>query len=471
MRRQRRARIVATLGPASRSPEMVLTLAKAGVDVFRLNFSHGEPEDHAAARDAVRAAEEALNRPLCALADLQGAKLRVGTFEGDEAMIPHDAPFRFDLDAKPGDATRAHLPHPEIFAALQPGATLLVDDGKMRFEVERCGGDFAETKAVVGGEISNRKGVNVPDVVLPLPPLTDKDRKDLQVALELEVDWVAQSFVQKPSDSAELKKLVGGKAGVMAKLEKPSAIEHLDAIMDYVDGVMVARGDLGVELPPEDVPIIQKRIVRTARARGKPVIVATQMLDSMVRSPAPTRAEASDVATAVYDGADAVMLSAESAVGKYPKETVEMMDRIIKRVETSDIYRKLVNADHPEPEATASDAISAGAAMAAETLRGAAIVTYTTSGTSALRVARERPVAPVLAITPKVSTARRLALAWGVHAVATEDARDVEEMVSKAVSTAKAEGFAGSGENIVIVAGMPFGNSGSTNLMRLAMTP
>ncbi|MCG8440421.1 MAG: pyruvate kinase [Caulobacterales bacterium] len=471
MRRRRRARIVATLGPASRAPDMVERLALAGADVFRLNFSHGAPADHAAACSAVRRASERLARPFSVLADLQGPKLRVGAFAGGKADLAEGQMFRFDLAGEEGDARRTRLPHPEIFDALTTGATLLVDDGRMRFIVEDHGPDFAETRVVTAGEISDRKGVNVPDVVLPIPALTEKDRADLETALDIGVDWVAQSFVQTPADSAELRKLVAGRAATMAKLEKPSAIRHLDEILDYVDGVMVARGDLGVEMPPEDVPVLQKLIVGHARARGVPVVVATQMLDSMVRAPAPTRAEASDVATAIYDGADAVMLSAESAVGRYPTEAVSMMDRIISRVEGAENYRRLVNADHPEPEATIADAISASVGLVSDTLGVEAIVTYTLSGSTALRVARERPNAPILALTPQIDVARRLAVAWGVHAFPTEDVADAEEMVAKACRIAKEEGFAESGRKIAIVAGIPFQQPGTTNLLHLVYVP
>ncbi len=471
MRRRRRARVVATIGPASRAPEMILRLAKAGVDVFRLNFSHGVADDHRATMRAVRDAEGVLNRPLAALADLQGPKLRVGVFVGDKQRLEQGDRFRFDLVDELGDARRARLPHPEIFAGLRPGADILVDDGRMRFRVLECGPDFAETETIVPGEISNRKGVNVPDVVLPIPALTVKDRADLQVALEIGADWIAQSFVQRPEDCAELKKLVEGRAAVMAKLEKPSAIERLEEILDYVDGVMVARGDLGVEMPPEDVPVLQKRIIRAARERGRPVIVATQMLDSMVHSPTPTRAEASDVATAVYDGADAVMLSAESAVGDHPIEAVAMMDRIIARVETSAMYPRIINADHPEPDATVADALTAATRVAVDTIGADAIVAYTTSGWTALRMARERPGAPIVAVTPSRATARRLAATWGVHAVETPDAENVEDMVTKALHVAAEEGFTTSGGKVIILAGMPFGVGGTTNLMRVAYVP
>jgi pyruvate kinase len=468
MRRQRKAKIVATLGPASSTPEQISALFHAGADVFRLNFSHGAHEDHKARYDAIREVEEKADRPIGVLMDLQGPKLRVGTFAEGPVELKTGGKFRFDLDAAKGDATRAQLPHPEIFAAVKVGTNLLLDDGKLRLRVKKCGDDFAECEIVVGGKLSDRKGVNVPDVVLPLSPLTKKDRADLRYGLDLGVDWVAMSFVQRPEDVAELRKLIGGRAKVIAKLEKPSAIEHLEEIVDLSDAVMVARGDLGVEMLPEDVPAIQKQIIAAGRKSGKPVVVATQMLDSMVHSPAPTRAEASDVATAVYDGADAVMLSAESASGEYPVEAVAMMDRIIARVERDPAYRRILDAQHPDPQATGNDAISAAAAQVAHTLSVAAIVTYTTSGSTVLRVARERPEVPILTLTASMATARALSLAWGAHCVKTADVKRFSEMVDKACRIALQQQIAKVGERLVITAGVPFGTPGSTNILRVA---
>ncbi len=468
MRRRRSTRIVATLGPATSTAERIEALFRAGVDVFRLNFSHGAHEDHRARVDAIRALENKLSRPIGILLDLQGPKLRVGRFAHGRAEIPTGAKFRLDLDPAPGDASRAPLPHPEIFAALTPGAELLLDDGRLRLAVNRCGPDFAECAVITGGALSDRKGVNVPGVVLPLSPLTEKDRRDLAFGLDLGCDWVALSFVQRPEDIAEAKRLIAGRAAIMAKLEKPAAIERLAPIIEQCDGLMVARGDLGVEMPPEDVPGLQKRIVRACRRSGKPVIVATQMLDSMVHAPAPTRAEASDVATAVYDGADAVMLSAETAAGEFPVEAVAMMDRICTRVEHDPLYRPIMDAEHTDPEATPADAITAAARQVAHTINAAAIVTYTTSGSTTLRAARERPEAPILCLTEKVPTARRLGLCWGVHAVITEDVKTFSDMVDKACRIAVAEEFAKSGDRLVVTAGVPFGTPGATNVLRIA---
>ena len=468
MRRHRFAKIIATLGPASAAPDTIRALFAAGVDVFRLNFSHGDHDGHRQCFNAIREVESATGRPIGVLLDLQGPKLRIGEFAEGRATLDEGASFVLDLDPAPGNSQRVALPHPEVFTALKPGTDLLVDDGKIRLEVETCGANFAGTRVKVGGEISDHKGVNIPDAVLPISPLTGKDRRDLALGLELGVDWVAASFVQRPRDVLLLREAIGGRASLVTKLEKPSAVERLDEIVELSDAVMVARGDLGVELPPEDVPSISRRIVRTCRGAGKPVIVATQMLESMISSPVPTRAEASDVATAIYDGADAVMLSGETAVGRYPVETVDIMHRIVARVERDPHYREQIAEAPTSPDPTAADAISDAMRRIAHTLSVSAAVTYTKSGSSSLRAARERPGSPILSLTPHMSTARRLALVWGLHSVLTADVDHVEEMVDQACRTAVAEGFANVGDRLVIMAGMPFGVSGTTNMLRIA---
>jgi pyruvate kinase len=469
MRRQRSAKIVATVGPASNSAEKLEALFRAGVDLFRLNFSHGTHDDHRAVYDRIRALEKSVGRPIGIMADMQGPKLRLGAFTDKKVRLETGKSFRLDLDQKPGDVTRATLPHPEIFAAIEPGTQLLIDDGNVRLNVERCGKDFAETKVVIGGDISDHKGVNVPNAVLPLSPLTQKDRTDLAFALDLGVDWIALSFVQRPEDVAEARKLIAGRASVLVKLEKPAAIQRLNEIIDLSEAAMVARGDLGVEMPPEDVPPVQREIVHACRLAGKPVIVATQMLESMVRNPVPTRAEASDVATAVYEGADAVMLSAETAAGQYPIEAVAMMDRIICRVQEDPIYFPGLHAAATvAAEQSASDAISSAAGQIAHTISAAAILSYTTSGATALRMARERPDVPILALTSNLRTARRLAIAWGLHCVHTHDVRNFNEMVQHATSAARREGFADKGQRVVVTAGVPFGTPGATNVLRVA---
>ena len=467
-RRLRSAKIVATLGPSSSTPQRIRDLFEAGVDVFRLNFSHGTHEDHQARFAAIRSIESATGRPIGILADLQGPKLRLGTFAEGRIELEAGDCFRLDLGQQRGDQSRAPLPHPEIFDALRPGTELLVDDGKVRLRVETCGAEFADTLCLVGGTLSDRKGVNVPNAVLPLSAVTEKDRADLAFALEQGADWIAFSFVQRPDDVAEGRKLVAGRAGVMVKLEKPSAIQRLPEIIELADGLMVARGDLGVEMPPEDVPSVQKQIIQACRVAGKPVIVATQMLESMTASATPTRAEASDVATAIYEGADAVMLSAESASGAYPVEAVEMMNRIICRVERDPLYRALTEAGQLAPERTPPDAISKAARQVAQTIGAAAIVSYTTSGATALRAARERPEVPILVLTSNLNTARRLSLLWGAHCVHTRDVSSVSEMVERAVTVAQHDGLAKTAETVVITAGIPFGTPGATNALRIA---
>ena len=468
MNRNRRAKIVATLGPATNDEAEIEKLFEAGADVFRLNFSHGAHAEHKARLDAIRTVEKKHHRPIAVLADLQGPKLRVGELENGGVELAQDQAFRLDLDTTMGDTTRAPLPHPEIFAALKEDTQILLDDGKIRLCVTKKGDDFADTVVIAGGRLSDRKGVNVPNAVLPVAAMTDKDRADLDFALSIGVDWVALSFVQRPEDVAEARKIVQGRTAVLSKLEKPAAIDRLDEIITLSDAVMVARGDLGVELPPEDVPGLQKQIIRRCREAGKPVVVATQMLESMISSPAPTRAEASDVATAVYDGADAVMLSAETAAGNYPFEAVAIMDRIIAQVERDEAYRPIMNTAHPDPEHTAPDAITAAARQVAETIGAAAIVTYTTSGSTTLRAARERPVVPILCLTESIATARRLVLAWGVHGVVTKDIHNFSDMIEKACRIALNEGLAQKGQRLVVTAGVPFGTPGATNILRIA---
>jgi pyruvate kinase len=468
LRRRRRTKIIATLGPASATMEVLTRLFQAGADVFRLNFSHGTHDDHAARFAMIRELEDRMDRPIGILADVQGPKLRVGQFSGGRVFLQTGQPFRLDLNATPGGAGRVNLPHPEIIEAASIGSSLLLDDGKLRLRVVRKRADALETEVVVGGPLSDRKGVNVPDMVLPIPALTAKDRDDLEFAVQHGANYIGLSFVQRPEDVAEARKLVDGRAWLMVKLEKPQALDNLDAILALTDAVMVARGDLGVELPPEEVPLAQKRIVRLARQLGKPVVVATQMLESMMSAPAPTRAEASDVATAVFDGADAVMLSGETAAGQYPYEAVNMMDRIVARVEQDAGWRSMIDASRLAPERSTSGAIAAAAQQVGHTIGAKAIVAFTASGSTALRVARERPEPPVIGLTPNMDTARRMAVVWGVHAVVTADIHSMGEAVTRASHMARAEGFAQHGEEIVVTAGVPFGHSGTTNALRVA---
>ncbi|GFE94599.1 MULTISPECIES: pyruvate kinase [Acetobacter] len=468
-----RTKIVATLGPASSDYETIRDLAVAGADVFRFNFSHGTHEDHAARHAIVRRVEAELGEPIGILADMQGPKLRVGVFADGKVLLEPGASFRFDLSDVPGDKTRVCLPHPEIIAVARPGSRLLMDDGKLAVVVQAVGPDWLETTVDVGGVLSNHKGVNVPDVALPIPALTEKDRRDLAFALDLGVDYVALSFVQRPEDVSEARALVGERASLLVKLEKPQALDNLDAILELTDAVMVARGDLGVELPPENVPLVQKRIIRLARRLGKPVVVATQMLESMISSPTPTRAEASDVATAVFDGADAVMLSAESAAGQYPREAVRIMNRIIWRIEQDAEWQSMMARARMAPEDYVADAIAGAAQQVADTLKAPAIVAYTHRGATAFRIARERPSCPILGITPTHEAGRRMALVWGVRAFVNEGRQvmNVEDMVDSALEVVRRARIGSSGNSIVIAAGVPFGVSGSTNTLRVARIP
>lgn len=466
--RGRKVKILATLGPASRSPEMIEKLLRAGADAFRVNMSHGDHETHAQTIAAIRAVEKDLGKPVAILCDLQGPKLRVGTFKEGRAVIRHSGHFTFDRDPAPGDETRVCLPHPELFSVLHKGQRLLIDDGKLKLRVIEANEDRILCSAEVGGVISDRKGVNVPDAVVPIPALTEKDRRDLSFALDQGADWIALSFVQRPEDVAEARRLIGSTdTALMAKIEKPAAVDRLEEIIELADGIMVARGDLGVELNPEEVPPIQKRIVATTRRSGKPVVVATQMLESMIESPAPTRAEVSDVANAVYDGADAVMLSAETASGAWPEEAVTIMHRIAGQVESDPGYRQQVSFAQVMPDTTTADALSHACASIAESLPIAGIIVFTGSGSTARRVARERPAAPMLVLTPSSRIARRMALLWGAHAVSTKDIGSFEEMIAKGKRMALRHGFGSAGSKLIALAGVPFGTPGSTNLLHV----
>lgn len=467
IRRSRQVRVLATLGPASNTPDMIAKLFLAGADAFRVNMSHGDQASKVEVIQAIRALEKRYGRPTTILADLQGPKLRVGRFAAGRVELAHGATFVLDRDPTPGDASRVELPHREIFAAVEPGARLLLDDGKLVLRVIDHEADRIITNVEVGGTLSNNKGLNVPDVVLPMAALTDKDRSDLAFAIDQHVDWIALSFVQRPEDLAEARKLIGGKAALMAKIEKPAAIDRLEEIVELCDGVMVARGDLGVELPPQAVPPLQKRIVETARRLGRPVVVATQMLESMIKSPSPTRAEVSDVATAVYDGADAIMLSAESAAGDWPVESVAMMDAIGTSVERDPMHGDRVRFTETRPDPTTADALAEAAKNIAATVSAKAIICFTTSGSTARRVARERPSIPLLVLTPQMETARRLGMLWGAHAVHTRDVDSFEEMVAKSKRMALRHGLAAAGDRVIIMAGVPFRTPGATNVLHV----
>jgi pyruvate kinase len=468
MRRKRRVKVVATLGPASSATEMIERLFLAGVDVFRINMSHSSHDTARALHNSIRWVAKRHRHPIGILADLQGPKFRVGEFAGGRVFVNDGAIFRFERSDSPGNSEAVHLPHPQIFAAIEPGHTLLLDDGKLRMRVIEKKKDSIAAEVLVGGALSSRKGISLPDTLLPIGPLTEKDQSDLAYCLKIGMDWIALSFVQRGEDVHEVKKIVGDRAAILSKIEKPSAIADLDAIIAASDGIMVARGDLGVELPVERVPGLQKQITRKARAAGKPVVVATQMLESMISSPVPTRAEVSDVATAVFDGADAVMLSAESAVGQFPIEAIQMMDRIAIEVESDPGYDAIIHATQTAPQPTGADAIATAAHAIADTVKLSAIVCYTATGSTALRVTRERPNLPVMGLTPVESTARRLSLVWGLHSVMTGDPATLTDMVSKACRIAFDEGFVPPHGGLLITAGVPFGSPGATNMIRIA---
>ena len=465
--RARKVKILATLGPASSDAKMIRKLMLAGADAFRINMSHGTQAQKAKLVEAIRALEKEFHRPSTILFDLQGPKLRVGHFEGGRAVLEKGSIFTFDAAKKAGDCKRVQLPHAELFEAVKPGTNILIDDGKVRLKVVETSDHKIVSEVQVGGAVSDNKGVNVPDVVVPIPALTEKDRDDLQFALEQRTDWIALSFVQRPEDVAEARTLIGDRAALLAKIEKPAAIDRLNDIIALADAVMVARGDLGVELPPEQVPPLQNKIVAAARQYGKPVVVATQMLESMVTSPTPTRAEVSDVATAIYDGADAVMLSAESATGQYPVEAVTMMDRIAMSVESDPSYQARIHFTQTRLEATTADALAGSARQIATTVTAKAMVCYTSSGSTARRIARERPSVPTLAMSASLHTSRRMGLIWGVHAVHTRDVSSFEEMVEKGKRMALRHKLAQGGDRVIVMAGVPFGVSGSTNVLHV----
>jgi pyruvate kinase len=462
----RRTKIVATIGPATASPELVRALVDAGMDAARLNFSHGSHEEHAERARLVREAQEDEGRPLAVIADLQGPKLRLG-----ELGEPVELEEGQHVDIVGGESrTDSELPvSPEVIGeVLQPGHEVLIDDGLVRLRVDTVRGGRARCAVVVGGVVSSHKGVNVPGVPVPIPALTQKDMDDLEFALDLGVDYVALSFVRSAADVRDLQELIkaaGSHAHVIAKIEKAEAVEALDAVLRETNAVMVARGDLGVEIGPASVPLVQKRIIRKALERGKPVITATQMLESMVHHAEPTRAEASDVANAILDGSSAVMLSGETAIGEYPIASVRYMDRIARAVEPSLAYRHELPEAGEEP--SIGRAMSNVACDLAETLRAKAIVVPTFTGTTASAVARLRPRRPILALTHNRYALQQLALEWGVTPLSMPEAGDVEELWAESLETAQSSGLLGEGDRVVLTAGTAVNMPGSTNVIKV----
>ena len=472
-RLSKKTKIVSTLGPATANEEMIEKLFLAGVNVFRVNFSHGDHETHGRVIQTIRKVEENYKRPIAILADLQGPKFRVGQFEGGEVDLKIGQSFIFDSDETLGTSQRVYLPHENVIKALKVGEKILLDDGRIQMVVEEKQSDKIIAKVLAGKSLKDRKGFNLPNTNLPVSALTDKDRIDLDFALHQGVDFLALSFVQRPDDVAEAKKLIHAhpsknKAALISKIEKPSAVSLIAPIIEISDGIMLARGDLGVEMPPEEVPSIQKKIVRLCREQGKPIIVATQMLESMTESPAPTRAEASDVATAVYEGSDAVMLSAETATGTYPVQAVEMMAKISHSIEDDESYQRMRDAEALLSDHTSSDAITFAAKQVAETIGASLIATYTTSGSTAFRTSRMRPSIPILALTSDLKTARKLCLSFGVYPFWAKDVKSFSKIIDKAIDIALKEDLVVEGERIVVTAGVPFGAPGSTNTLRIA---
>ena len=468
LRRNRNVKIVATLGPSSSTEEMVSRLFEEGVDVFRLNLSHGLHDEIKKRHEIIRKVENKFRRPICILADLQGPKLRCGDFKDKQAELVAGQTFVFDNERALGNSKRVYLPEFEVFKSLKKDSKVLVNDGKIKLVVKEVSENFVSTEVLVGGIISDKKGINVPDQLLPLSALSKKDLSDLEFVCNLGIEWLGLSFVQRAKDIKEAKKIVRGRAAILSKIEKPSAVDAFDEILEETDAVMIARGDLGVELPIETLPPIQKRLVRQCRDSGKPVIVATQMMESMINSPVPTRAEVSDVAQAIYEGADAVMLSAESAVGNYPIEAVRTMNSIATEVEKEKTYRQLIESSRTPLKGDVSDAITVAAREVAETTNVKVICCFTETGTTASLTSRERPKVPIIALTPKITIARRLTLNWGFHCIVTEELERFKMAVVNAAKAARMYGFANNDDKIIVIAGVPFNVSGTTNILRVA---
>ena len=467
--RKRSAKILATVGPASSAPDTLRLLHDVGVDAFRLNFSHGSHEDHARSVKAIRAIEKASGNPITIVADMQGPKLRCGEFEGGKIELRYGETIEIIKSDKPGKDGVISMPHQELMDAMEEGHVLKFDDGKLMVTILSNDGKRMKARVDVPGVLKNKKGINVIGAVLPMSAMTKKDKVDMDFALSQEVDYIALSFVQTAQDVIDARKIIGHKAGIIVKIEKPSAVEFLDDILRMADAAMVARGDLGVELPLEQVPVVQRQIIRKARAMGKPVIVATHMLESMIDAPTPTRAEASDVATAIYQGADAVMLSAETAVGRHPATAVAIMDRIIAAAEADpEFWKYFKQVDLPH-EATPEDAISQSVRGIAETLNCKAVLGYTQTGSTVQRISRERPPCKIIGLTPRHSTASRLALSWGVIPVVTRDPKGFEDMLTNIQGLAKSDRVnLKVGDKVMVSAGIPFGRPGTTNMLQIA---
>ena len=463
----RRAKIVSTLGPATSSPDRIAALVAAGMDVARLNMSHGSHDTHLAAYRAVRAASDAAGRSVGILVDLQGPKIRLGTFAAGPVTLEPGQEFTITTTDVPGDRHEAATTYQGLPGDVRAGTQILVDDGRVVLEVTGTRGDRVRTRVVVGGRVSDHKGLNLPGVRVSVPALSGKDEDDLRWALGLRADMIALSFVQGPEDAAPARAImeeVGAQLPLIAKIEKPQAVAQLEAVTEAFDGIMVARGDLGVELPLEHVPMVQKRAVSLARERARPVIVATQMLESMISEPRPTRAEVSDVANAVLDGADAVMLSAETSVGQYPVEAVTTMAGIIAAAEDESGCAAPVLA---RPSVSTGGAIAHAAAAVGAEVGAVALVAFTVTGETVRRLARHRSPIPLLAFTTEPATRSQLALTWGVETFLVPRVAHTDDMVRQVEAALLDIGRCGKGEVVVVVAGSPPGTPGRTNSLRV----
>lgn len=463
----RRTKIVCTIGPSSSSIEMLEKLLLAGMNVARLNFSHGDYEFYKKVIKNIRSISKSLNKSVSILQDLAGPKLRLGELN-EEIFISSGDEIVFTCEKKPGKYL--YFPYPEIFRVLKKGVNILIDDGILSFKVVETGKKEALLKAQNSGKISSHKGVNFPGIELPISSITEKDKEDIKFGIEQEVDYIAISFVRTAKDVKEIKTIIrnnNSEIPVISKIEKHEAVKNFFEILEESDGIMVARGDLGVEMSIDEVPLIQKKIIKECNKKKKPVITATQMLDSMQRNPRPTRAEVTDVANAIFDGTDAVMLSGETAVGKYPLEAVKIMDRIIRKAESSLDYEKILREKNLKETKSITDAICHAVSEIALDLKAKAIITSTKSGYTAAMVSSYRPYAKIIAVTPSKKVFRRLSLLWGVYPLLVKHFRNTDQMIKESISVAINSKMIKKGETVIITAGVPVGEKGKTNLIKV----
>ena len=462
----RKTKILATIGPSSEKITKIEKLISSGVDAFRINCSHTTESQFESYIKNIRKVEKKLKKPIGILIDLQGPKLRIGEIENN-IPLKRGQKLLFINSKKSSKSNEVPLPEEKVFKSIKVNHPIFIDDGKIKLKVLKVYKNIIETKVLLEGVLKSKKGINLPETVLKNSALTSKDKKNVKKGIELGVDWIALSFIQSPEDIKDLRKICKKNVSIMAKIEKPTALNHINKITELADGLMIARGDLGVELPIQDVPSWQKRIIREARMQGKPVVVSTQMLESMITSKTPTRAEVSDVATAVFEGSDAVMLSAESAIGDNPELAVKMMDKIAHSVEKNPNYSSILSAQLEETPDSTPDAIATAARSLASELNSPIIVCYTESGSTGIKVSRVRPKQMILTVTPIIKTARKLTLVWGVKCIVQKDANNLEQMIRMTKAYSKKEKIIKIGEKMVITAGLPLKKLGTTNLIRV----